>query len=329
MRAVEQDATLLVLAFGDQLLRVGDQLGHQIALQVEQILDGSPVLLEHLVVAFGDGTGNNQRSPGVVDQHRVDLVDDRVVMLALHEILRRVRHIVAQVVETEFVVRAERDVGHVGLAPSRRVGLVPVDAVDRQSVKFVEGPHPFRVAPGQIVVDRHDVDALARQRVQEDRKRRDERLALAGRHLGYVALVQYDAAEKLAVVVHHVPCDLVASGRPRVAVHGPIAVDADEILRCGQLAVEVGGRHDDFAVFLEAPRRIFHDREGLGKNLLELLFDLFVDRLGQRVDLLRNAFLVFERSIEVLQLRFQIGDLLLVLADMVGDGRFERGAART
>jgi len=28
-------------------------------------------------------------------------------------------------------------------------------------------------------------------------------------------------------------------------------------------------------------------------------------------------------------LRFQIGDLLLVLADMVGDGRFERGAART
>ena len=206
---------------------------------------------------------------------------------------------------------------------------MPVDAVDRQSVKFVEGPHPFRVAPGQIVVDRHDVDALARQRVQEDRKRRDERLALAGRHLGYVALVQYDAAEKLAVVVHHVPCDLVASGRPRVAVHGPIAVDADEILRCGQLAVEVGGRHDDFAVLLEAPRRIFHDREGLGKNLLELLFDLFVDRLGQRVDLLRNAFLVFERSIEVLQLRFQIGDLLLVLADMVGDGRFERGAART
>ena len=83
------------------------------------------------------------------------------------------------------------------------------------------------------------------------------------------------------------------------------------------------------AVFLEAPRRILHDREGLGKNLFELLFDLFVDRLGQRVDLLRNAFLVFERSIEVLQLRFQIGDLLLVLADMVGDGRFERGAVRT
>ena len=74
---------------------------------------------------------------------------------------------------------------------------------------------------------------------------------------------------------------------------------------------------------------ILHDSESLGKNLLELLFDLFVDRLGQRVDLLRNAFLVFERSIEVLQLRFQIGDLLLVLADMVGDGRFERCAART
>ena len=148
MRAVEQDAALLVLAFGDQLLRVGDQLGHQIALQVEQILDGSPVLLEHLVVAFGDGTGNNQRSPGVVDQHRVDLVDDGVVMLALHEVFGRRGHVVAQIVEAVFVVRAEGDVGHVGLPPGGGIGLRIVDAGHRQSVEFVHRAHPFGVALG-------------------------------------------------------------------------------------------------------------------------------------------------------------------------------------
>ena len=39
------------------------------------------------------------------------------------------------------------------------------------------GPHPLHVAPGQVVVDRDQVDALAGERVQVERQRGHQRLA--------------------------------------------------------------------------------------------------------------------------------------------------------
>ena len=58
---------------------------------------------------------------------------------------------------------------------------------------------PLRVALGEVVVDRDQVDALAGQRVQVERLDGDEGLALAGLHLGDVALVEDDAAHLLDV----------------------------------------------------------------------------------------------------------------------------------
>jgi hypothetical protein len=47
------------------------------------------------------------------------------------------------------------------------------------------------------------VHALAGQRVQVDRQRRGQRLALAGAHLGDLAVVQHHAADQLHVEVAH------------------------------------------------------------------------------------------------------------------------------
>ena len=63
----------------------------------------------------------------------------------------------------------------------------------------VDRPHPVRVALREVLVDRDDVRALARQRVQVRRQRRDQRLALAGAHFGDLALVQHHAADQLHV----------------------------------------------------------------------------------------------------------------------------------
>ena len=63
--------------------------------------------------------------------------------------------------------------------------------------------HPLRVAPGQVVVDGDDVDAAPGQRVEDRRQRRDEGLALAGPHLGDLALVEDGAAHELDVEVAH------------------------------------------------------------------------------------------------------------------------------
>ena len=65
----------------------------------------------------GDAPGDDQRRAGLVDEDRVDLVDDAVVVAALlHLVGLGLRHVVAQVVEAHLVVGAVRDVGLVALA---------------------------------------------------------------------------------------------------------------------------------------------------------------------------------------------------------------------
>ena len=65
----------------------------------------------------------------------------------------------------------------------------------------MDASHPLRVALGEVVVDRDDVNALARKRVEVGREGGDEGLTLAGLHLRDVAQVQGGTAHDLHVVV--------------------------------------------------------------------------------------------------------------------------------
>ena len=65
------------------------------------------------VVEFGtvvQRTGNDERRARLVDQDRIDFVDDGVDVAALHHVLEPVLHIVAQIVEAELVIGAVGDV---------------------------------------------------------------------------------------------------------------------------------------------------------------------------------------------------------------------------
>ena len=75
------------------------------------------------------------------------------------------------------------------------------DAAHLEAEELIDLAHPGGVALGEVVVHRDHVHALAFERVQVDRQRRDQGLALAGRHLGDLALVEDDAAHELHVVV--------------------------------------------------------------------------------------------------------------------------------
>ncbi len=112
-------------------------------LSLDNVFDVVLVLVEILVVAFGHGAGDDERCTGVVDKHGVDLVDNGVVVGTLHEVVGVHGHVVAEVVEAEFVVGAEGDVATVGGAAFGGVGLVLVDAVDRRAVEHIEGTHPL------------------------------------------------------------------------------------------------------------------------------------------------------------------------------------------
>ena len=159
-----------------------------------------------LVVEVGRllrGPRDDERRPRLVDEDAVDFVDDRVVVTALHVVREVELHVVAQVVEAELVVGAVGDVARVGDLAFLVVEVV-LDHADRHPEEAVDTAHPLRVAAGEVVVDRDNVDALALERVQIGRERRDERLALAGLHFGNLAAVEDDTADELDVEVPHV-----------------------------------------------------------------------------------------------------------------------------
>ncbi len=127
-----------------------------------------------------------------------DLVDDGVDMAALRHVLEPVFHVVAQIVEAELVVGAVGDVAVVGLLALLVVEAVDDDA-DAEPEEFVDLPHPFGVALGEVVVDGDDMDAAAGERIEIDRQRRHQGLAFAGFHFRDAALVEHHAADQLHV----------------------------------------------------------------------------------------------------------------------------------
>ena len=186
--------------------------------------------------AVVERAGDDQGRARLVDQDRVDFVDDGVEVAALDHVLQPVLHVVAQIVEAVFVVGAVGDVARIGFLALGIVEAMDDDA-DGKAEEVVDLAHPFGVAAGEVVVDGDDVDALAGERIEIDRKRRHQRLAFAGLHLGDVALVQHHAADQL-----HVEMALAERALGRLAHRGEGRnQDVVERLALGELLAELGG----------------------------------------------------------------------------------------
>ena len=145
---------------------------------------------------------DDQRRAGLVDEDRVDLVDDGEDVAALDHVLAGARHVVAQVVEAELGVGAVGDVGGVGRllrSPASSIGDGTRPTVRPE--ERVDPAHPLGVTGGEIVVHRHEVHPSPVEGVEVDGQGGDEGLALAGLHLGDPAEVQRHAAHELHVEV--------------------------------------------------------------------------------------------------------------------------------
>ena len=204
----------------------------------DQLVDGDVELGAVLARA-----GDDERRARLVDQDRVHLVHDREVVIALQH-LREVRlHVVAQVVEAELVVGG---VGHVGVVGRLLVALGHArhHHPDAEAERVIDHAHPLGVAAGEVVVDGDDVHAPPGQRVEIDRQGGDQRLALAGLHLGNVALVQEDAADEL-----HVERAQAERAAGRLAGVGEgLRKQVVQRLALGEPRLELGGLGEDALV---------------------------------------------------------------------------------
>ena len=97
---------------------LGEAGGAQLEIEgVVRLILKPPHHLGHLVVVLGrllGRAGNDERRTRFIDEDVVHLVDDGVVHSALHALVQRLNHVVAQVVESELVVGAVGQVGSVG-----------------------------------------------------------------------------------------------------------------------------------------------------------------------------------------------------------------------
>ncbi len=94
----------------------------------------------------GDLAGDDQRGAGFVDEDRVDLVDDAVVVAALHLLLARHGHVVAEVIEAELVVGAVGDVGGVLGPLVGRVAVAREHETNLEAHPAMDLAHPLGVA---------------------------------------------------------------------------------------------------------------------------------------------------------------------------------------
>ena len=167
------------------------------------------------VGGFFSSARNDERSSRLIDKYGVNLVNDCKVMPALNLVLLVNNHIVPQIVEAHFVVCAVGNVGGIGFL-SFGIFFFVNDKSDRQAHKAVNLAHPFAVAAGKIIVDRNDVNAVARKRVKISGQGCNKGFALARFHLGNSALMQNDAADNLngeMLQAEHAPRSLAAGGK--------------------------------------------------------------------------------------------------------------------
>ncbi|KAF1057264.1 MAG: hypothetical protein GAK45_02501 [Pseudomonas citronellolis] len=216
------------LAFGQQA-GLGEHLLDELVTGLVELdlaallVDGEVTLLSHLAFDFFDVllqardqavdldvqlgavfglTGDDQRGTRFVDEDGVDFVDHGEVQLTLELLVLAERHVVAQVVETEFVVGAVGDVGSIGGALFFR-RLEGRDDAHLEAEEFIQRTHPVGVTASQVVVDRDHMHALAGQRIQVDRQGTDQGLAFTGTHFCDHALVQGHATDQLDIEVAH------------------------------------------------------------------------------------------------------------------------------
>jgi len=164
--------------------------------------------------------GDNQRGAGFVDENRVDFVHDGIMEIAMYAVFNADGHIVAKVVEAEFVVGAVGNVARVLLAAHFGVHVM-LDAADGQAQRFVDFTHPLGVAERQVIVDCNQVDAFAFQGIKIHWEGGDQCFALSGGHLGDLALMKYHAADQLDVVRDHVPLGFDFRHRPALPDQPP------------------------------------------------------------------------------------------------------------
>ena len=145
---------------------------------------------------FSALSGNDQRRTGLVDEDRVDLVDDGIMELTKNQLLFINCHVVTKVVKAQLVVGDIRDITAVLF-----LSLLAAHAVENnaygQAHKCVDLSHPLCVTLSQVIVDGDYVHTSSLKGIEVCGHGGNQCLTFTGTHLRDTTLVQDDRADQL------------------------------------------------------------------------------------------------------------------------------------
>ncbi len=110
--------------------------------------------------------------------------------------------------------------------------------------------------------------------------------------------MEYHAADKLHVVVHHIPFYLVAPGKPAVVIYGFVAVNFHEILSgSGEVAVKLCGGYLYSGACCKTCGSLSECGKYCGEMLVELVLDSVEDVLFMLINLVPEWLTFFKRKL--------------------------------
>ena len=159
-------------------------------------------LIIDLIFALLHGPAYDEGSPGFIDQDAVHFIHDGIKMFPVDALLGIKLHIVAQVVESELIIRAIGNIAFVGLFPLRIIHPVDNDS-HTESQGVINYTHPVGIPLCQVIVDRNQVNPPTRQGIQIERECCGKSLSLTGFHFSNFPVVKNHSSDKLCIKVPH------------------------------------------------------------------------------------------------------------------------------
>ena len=150
----------------------------------------------------------------------------------LYHVLDRMSHVITQIVKPKSIVCSIGDICHISFATFSRVWFVIIDTVNTKTMELKDRRHPSAVSFGKVIIHCDQMNSIATQCVEVNRKRRNKCFTLTCLHFSNFTLMKDDAPNQLDVVVNHIPRDLFACCVPRIEPSCPISFDL-HISFCG------------------------------------------------------------------------------------------------
>src|SRR5450756_1767038 len=125
-------------------------------------------------------------------------------------------------------------------------------------MKLIYRAHPFRVAFRKVVIYSYNMHSPACKCVEEYRKGGNDCLTFTCTHLCDFTFMKSNSPDKLNIIMHHIPQDLITSGYPTVTPKSFISFYCNAFPCSCKVSVVLLSSHFQNTILLKSSGSLFY-----------------------------------------------------------------------